>query len=105
MRVLQFCGVAEEFAKGIRPHPGTDFRGIDGQVIKLFDPLPPPWDLGWPPTFTFVQPEMERLLREALERRETVTLHARPGGRGFPRYRRPGRGRHPGPGERPEPRR
>lgn len=74
MRVLQFCGVAEEFAKGIRPHPGTDFRGVDGQVIKLFDPLPPPWDLGWPPTFTFVQPEMERLLREALERRETVTL-------------------------------
>ena len=74
MRVLQFCGVAEEFSKGIRPHPGTDFRGIDGQVIKLFDPLPPPWDLGWPPTFTFVQPEMERLLREALVRRETVTL-------------------------------
>ena len=74
MRVLQFCGVAEEFSKGIRPHPGTDFRGLDGQVIKLFDPLPPPWDLGWPPTFTFVQPEMERLLREALVRRETVTL-------------------------------
>ena len=74
MRVLQFCGVAEEFAKGIRPHPGTDFRGLENQVIKLFDPLPPPWDLGWPPTFTFVQPEMERLLREALARRETVTL-------------------------------
>ena len=74
IRVLQFCGVAEEFSKGIRPHPGTDFRGLDGQVIKLFDPLPPPWDLGWPPTFTFVQPEMERRLREALVRRETVTL-------------------------------
>lgn len=74
MRVLQFCGVADEFSKGIRPHPGTDFRGLGGQVIKLFDPLPPPWDLGWPPTFTFVQPEMERLLREALARRETVTL-------------------------------
>ena len=74
MRVLQFCGVAEEFSKGIRPHPGTGFRGLDGQIIKLFDPLPPPWDLGWPPTFTFVQPEMERLLREALVRRETVTL-------------------------------
>ena len=74
MRILQFCGVAEEFAKGIRPHPGTDFRGIDDRVIKLFDPLPPPWDLGWPPTFTFVQPEMERLLRAALARRETVAL-------------------------------
>ncbi len=74
MRVLQFCGVAEEFARGIRSHPGTDFRGVDDRVIKLFDPLPPPWDLGWPPTCTFVQPEMERLLREALVRRETVTL-------------------------------
>ena len=74
MRVLQFCGVAEAFGKGIRPHPGTDFLGMDGQVIKQFDPLPPPWDLGWPPTFTFLQPEMERLLREALAGRDGVTL-------------------------------
>jgi 3-(3-hydroxy-phenyl)propionate hydroxylase len=47
---------------------------MDGRLIKVFDPLPPPWDLGWPPTLTFVQPEMERLLRAALARRDNVTL-------------------------------
>jgi 3-(3-hydroxy-phenyl)propionate hydroxylase len=74
MRVLQFCGVAHELSPGTKPHPGTDFRGIDGQIIKVFDPLPPPWDLGWPPTLTFVQPEMERILRAALDRRDNVTV-------------------------------
>ena len=74
MRVLQFCGVAHELSPGTKPHPGTDFRGIDGQLIKVFDPLPPPWDLGWPPTLTFVQPEMERILRDALDQRANVTV-------------------------------
>lgn len=74
MRVLQFCGVAHELSPGTRPHPGTDFRGVDGQLIKIFDPLPPPWDLGWPPTLNFVQPEMERILRAALARRANVTV-------------------------------
>jgi len=74
MRVLQFCGVAHDISPDTRPHPGTDFVGMDGQIIKKFDPLPPPFDLGWPPTLNFVQPEMERILRDALDRRNNVTL-------------------------------
>ncbi|MEQ8698380.1 MAG: bifunctional 3-(3-hydroxy-phenyl)propionate/3-hydroxycinnamic acid hydroxylase [Bauldia litoralis] len=74
MRVLQFCGIAHDLAPSTRPHPGTDFVGIDGEIIKVFDPLPPPWDLGWPPTLNFIQPEMERLLREALAARESATM-------------------------------
>lgn len=74
MRILQFCGVAHTLAPTTRPHPGTDFLGLDGQLIKLFDPAPPPYALGWPSTVTFVQPELEKMLRHALQRRENVTF-------------------------------
>lgn len=72
MRALQFCGVADALFPGTRPHPGTDFVGLEGQTIKQFDPAPEPYVLGWPPTLTFVQPELERLLRVALEQRPEV---------------------------------
>jgi 3-(3-hydroxy-phenyl)propionate hydroxylase len=45
-------------------HPGTHYLGVDGEVIKKFDPMPPPYPLGWVPTATFVQPVFERALRE-----------------------------------------
>jgi len=64
MRVFQACGLAERIAKFTAPHLGTHFLGIDGSVIKKFVPMPPPYPLSWPPTSTFVQPEIERLLRE-----------------------------------------
>lgn len=66
MRVMQACGIAEALAPFTAPHPGTHYLGVDGQVIKIFDPLPPPFPLGWPPTGTFVQPELEALLRRRL---------------------------------------
>lgn len=72
MRILQFAGVAEEFFPTTAPHTGTNFTGVDGQVIKMFDPDPPPFALGWPPNLTFIQPELERMLRRRLDARETV---------------------------------
>ncbi|MCB1367787.1 MAG: bifunctional 3-(3-hydroxy-phenyl)propionate/3-hydroxycinnamic acid hydroxylase [Rhodobacteraceae bacterium] len=78
MRALQFCGVADALFPGTKPHPGTNFVGLQGQTIKLFDPAPQPYVLGWPPTLTFVQPELERLLRARLEQRTTVrTIYGR----------------------------
>src|SRR5262249_46401165 len=64
MRVFQACGLAHRIAEYTAPHRGTHYLGVDGRVIKKFDPLPPPHPLGWSPTITFVQPELERLLRE-----------------------------------------
>jgi len=55
--------------KGIAPHPGTHYLGVDGEVIKIFDPMPPPYPLGWVPTATMVQPDVERALRHQLARR------------------------------------
>jgi|SRR5579884_9594 len=66
LRVFQACGLAEVMEKGIAEHPGTHYLGVDGQVIKIFDPLPPPYPLGWVPTATFVQPDGERALRAKL---------------------------------------
>ena len=66
LRVFQACGLAETMEKGIAAHPGTHYLGVDKDVIKIFDPMPPPWPLGWVPTATFVQPDVERALRAKL---------------------------------------
>lgn len=68
MRVLQECGLAEEVARRTTPHPGTDFIGIEGQLIKCFYPAPPPFPLAWDPTWMFVQPELEATLRAGVAR-------------------------------------
>jgi 3-(3-hydroxy-phenyl)propionate hydroxylase len=63
LRVFQACGLQETIAKHTVPHPGTHYLGVDKQIIKIFDPMPPPYPLGWTPTATFVQPEFETALR------------------------------------------
>lgn len=74
LRLLQFCRIDPEFYDGISPHPGTDFLGVDGQLIKLFDPMSAPYPLGWPPTVTFLQPKLEAALRGELARCESVDI-------------------------------
>jgi len=66
LRILQFCGIAPSFFDTLSPHTGTDFVGLEGQLIKLFDPQQPPYPLGWPPTVMFIQPELENALRSSL---------------------------------------
>jgi 3-(3-hydroxy-phenyl)propionate hydroxylase len=66
MRIFQACGLAHRIAKFTAAHPGTHYLGIDGGVIKKVESLPRPYPLAWPPTITFVQPEVERLLREGV---------------------------------------
>lgn len=74
MRVFQACGLAEAIAPTTSPHPGTDFVGVDGQVIKRFYPQPPPNQLGWEPAWMFVQPELEATLRRGVTRFEQVQV-------------------------------
>jgi len=74
MRIFQACGRAHEIAPFTAPHPGTHYLGVDGRVIKKFDPLPPPYPLGWPPTATFVQPEVEALLRAGVAGARNVDI-------------------------------
>ncbi len=73
LRVFQECGLADEIWRSSTPHPGTDYVGLEGQVIKRFYPAPPPEPLAWEPTWMFVQPELEAALRAGARRYDTVT--------------------------------
>ena len=73
LRIFQEIGLADEIAASSTPHPGTDFVGMQGQVIKRFYPAPPPDPLAWEPSFMFVQPELEATLRRGLARYPQVT--------------------------------
>jgi 3-(3-hydroxy-phenyl)propionate hydroxylase len=66
LRVFQACGLSEVMERSIAPHPGTHYLGVDREIIKIFDPMPPPYPLGWVPTATFLQPQLEHALREKL---------------------------------------
>lgn len=74
MRVFQHCGLAQEMEQDTCPHPGTDFVGMQGQVIKRFYPQPPPQQLAWEPTWMFVQPELEAKLRKGVARFSNVQV-------------------------------
>jgi 3-(3-hydroxy-phenyl)propionate hydroxylase len=67
MRVMQFAGIGKELGAHIRPHPGTQYLGVDGELIKRTDVIPPPYPLGWPVGINFIQPEYEAMLRGAVE--------------------------------------
>ena len=66
LRVFQAVGLAEFMESAIAPHNGSHYLGVDGELIKMFDPMPPPYPLGWLPNATFVQPDAEQALRDKL---------------------------------------
>jgi 3-(3-hydroxy-phenyl)propionate hydroxylase len=66
LRVFQAVGLADFMESAIAPHNGSHYLGVDGELIKMFDPMPPPYQLGWIPNATFVQPDAEQALREKL---------------------------------------
>ena len=74
MRVFQACGIADEIAPFIATYPGTHYLGVDGGVIRIYDPQPPPHPLGWPPSLSFVQPEVEAVLRACVARSGRVDV-------------------------------
>jgi 3-(3-hydroxy-phenyl)propionate hydroxylase len=66
LRVFQACGLADVMENATAPHNGSHYLGVDGEVIKMFDPMPPPYPLGWTPNVTFIQPDAEQALRDKL---------------------------------------
>ncbi len=63
MRVFQQIGVAEDLASFISAYRPSEYRTRDGEVIRRFTSQAPPYPLGWSPYLTFVQPDLERVLR------------------------------------------
>jgi 3-(3-hydroxy-phenyl)propionate hydroxylase len=66
MRIAQELGVADRLGAHIAPYRPSEYRGMDGQLIKRLDTLPEPHPLGWAPNYVFDQPEFERVLRARL---------------------------------------
>jgi 3-(3-hydroxy-phenyl)propionate hydroxylase len=72
MRVIQELGLAERMLPHVAPYRPSEYRGVDGQLIKRFDMAPPPHRLGWAPNYVFDQPAFERLLRARLSELPSV---------------------------------
>jgi 3-(3-hydroxy-phenyl)propionate hydroxylase len=68
MRALQSVGLAAAVDRIATPHLGTDFRGLDDRLIKIFEPIEPPFPLHWTPNAMFIQPEFEPILRDGARR-------------------------------------
>jgi 3-(3-hydroxy-phenyl)propionate hydroxylase len=74
LRVFQAIGLADFMEQAIAPHNGSHYLGVDGEIIKIFDPMPPPYPLGWIPNATFVQPDAEKALRDKLAEYEKADV-------------------------------
>src|SRR5512134_2832041 len=66
MRIVQELGIADRILPLTEPYRPSDYRGMDGQLIKRLDAAPPPYRTGWAPNFVFNQPEFEHRLRARL---------------------------------------
>jgi 3-(3-hydroxy-phenyl)propionate hydroxylase len=64
MRALQELGIADKVAKYTEPFTASEHFGADGQMIRRLDMLPPPYPMGWIPSMVFLQPPVEKILRE-----------------------------------------
>jgi 3-(3-hydroxy-phenyl)propionate hydroxylase len=74
MRILQTVDLADAVDAICTPHTGTEYRGIDDRLIKLFAPPKRPYPLGWTPNLMFVQPEFESVLRTGAARYADVDI-------------------------------
>ena len=64
MRLFQALGVADDMAGIIETYRPSEYRSADGAVLRRLLPAPEPALLSWPSHLTFIQPELERLLRK-----------------------------------------
>src|SRR3546814_3380006 len=46
----------------------SEYHSASGEVLRRILPQAEPFPLSWPPYNTFLQPELERLLRESFDR-------------------------------------
>ncbi len=73
MRLFQAAGLAEAIAPGMRETQGHLHIGADHGVIRYMGTAGRPKPFGWANDYFFYQPELERHLRDGLERFAHVT--------------------------------
>lgn len=74
MRVLQTVGIADAMAQHCHVNPGMKFVAPDGRFLLDWPRPPEVTPQGWHASYRFHQPELERLLRDALKRFSNVEV-------------------------------
>lgn len=64
LRVFQQLGVVDAVLQHAEPFTPSEFHGTEGQLIKRFTTVEPPYPLGYTPSMVFTQPPVERALRD-----------------------------------------
>jgi 3-(3-hydroxy-phenyl)propionate hydroxylase len=75
MRIMQELGIAEKVRQHTASYRPSEYRGMEGQLIKRLDMAPPPFRLGWAPNYVFDQPAFEREIRDRLRLIQSVQIH------------------------------
>lgn len=75
MRVFQNIGIADDLATAVDAYHDSIYRAVDGTILRRFVSPPEPHRLGWPAYLTFVQPELEKSLRDKALSRAGIELH------------------------------
>jgi 3-(3-hydroxy-phenyl)propionate hydroxylase len=74
LRLLQSIGLADQFAPKLGVYAPSEYLAADGRLLRRIIPQSEPHPLSWPPYATFVQPELETILRNGLERWSSLTV-------------------------------
>ena len=74
MRVFQQLGIDQEVLAYAEPFTPSEFFGVDGQLIKRFTTVEPPYPLAHAPSLVFTQPPVERVLRAHVQGLPTVEV-------------------------------
>jgi 3-(3-hydroxy-phenyl)propionate hydroxylase len=64
MRLFQRAGLTEAITPLVRTYDGGVHLGVDGEPIRDFRVPAEPGPLGWYPHYTFLQPELDQVLRD-----------------------------------------
>lgn len=75
MRILQSAGLAEAALPETRVNPGMLFKDRAGRTLIDWSRDMSTGPMGWPESYRFHQPGLERVLRAGLTRYPNVTLH------------------------------
>lgn len=74
MRIMQELGIADRVLPFTQPYRPSEYRGMQGQLIKRLDAAPPPFRTGWAPNYVFDQPAFENEIRRRLSEFPRVQL-------------------------------
>lgn len=74
MRTVQRIGCADELEPMLGYYPPSVFVAADGTFLRQISPASPPYALSWPSYGSFVQPELDAMLRRRLADRKDVEI-------------------------------